>query len=382
MENNTKIEKYFINEETVNTEKETPAKKFSWGKVIVPVVVAVILIAFAILVYWDKVIKPAQKIDKEAGVKVEDYIEVGDITGLKYDITQQEWDEMVYDDTHYFEQVERAAQSTDQVDFNFTGYINNKKVEDLTMKEQSLDIDKYDSGAYKVFSDALKGLKSGEKVTVETDGKDASELSYSNTDYTGKKVKFELKVVNVNKLVEEKVTDEWVKENFFEDYGISTVDEFYEWEKECILEGNVIPELWRNALEKVTLKDIPIELQQKIIEELDASTEAEAKSQNMSVEEYKQFTRLTKEQMEENYTLELKSELLMWYLTKELKLKVSDEEIEEKYEEYYMEANVDSPEEMKELYTKKEMKEIALLEKAQDYVYKNAKIKYSYKIAK
>ena len=56
---------------------------------------------------------------------------------------------------------------------------------------------------------------------------------------------------------------------------------------------------------------------------------------------------LTDEKNEENYNLELKSELLMWYLTKKLKLTASDDEIEEKYNEYYVDANVDSPEEMK-----------------------------------
>lgn len=130
--------------------------------------------------------------------------------------------------------------------------------------------------------------------------------------------------------------------------------------KECIVEGSVIPALWRKALEKVKLKAIPQKLQQKVIEELDANTEAEAKSQGMSTEEYKKVFGLTDEKNEENYNLELKSELLMWYLTKKLKLTASDDEIEEKYNEYYVDANVDSPEEMKKLYTKKEMREVVL----------------------
>ena len=41
---------------------------------------------------------------------------------------------------------------------------------------------------------------------------------------------------------------------------------------------------------------------------------------------------------------------------------------------------MESVEEMKELYTDEEMKEVVLLNKAQDYVYENANIKYSYKI--
>lgn len=37
---------------------------------------------------------------------------------------------------------------------------------------------------------------------------------------------------------------------------------------------------------------------------------------------------------------------------------------------------------MKKLYTKKEMREVVLLDKAQDYIYKNAQVKFSYKISK
>ena len=50
------------------------------------------------------------------------------------------------------------------------------------------------------------------------------------------------------------------------------------------------------------------------------------------------------------------------------------------YENEYEEVNLDSVEEMKKLYTKDEMKEAVLLDKAQQYVFDNAKISYNYKI--
>ena len=136
------------------------------------------------------------------------------------------------------------------------------------------------------------------------------------------------------------------------------------------------------ALEKVTIKAIPTEFQQQIIDDLNGDAEAEAEYASMTLEEYKSLWGLTDEQMQENYELELKSELLMWQLVKDLKLTASKEEIEEEYENSYMEANLDSVEEMKELYTEKEVKELVLLNKAQDYVYEHANIKYSYKIKK
>ncbi len=367
-----------------NKTEEQKDKKFNLKKFIVPAIIAAIIIVFALVVYWAKEIKPDADIDNELGIKTEDYISVGDITGLTYEVTQDAWDECVNEDTNYYIEVNRAAKNTDQVDFDYTAYIDGKKVDDLSMKEQSIDIgDSKNTGVYKTFSDRLLGHKKGDKLTIHVDnGKDANVLSSNQTDYSGKKIKYELKVLTVNALKVDKITDKWVKETYFEERGISTVDEFYEWEKEYIDEEIIKPALWNKALEKVTMKAIPAKLQQEVIDSMKGDTEAEAEYAGMSVEEYKQANGLTDEQMEENYNLELKSELLLWQLVKDLKLTVSKEEIEEEYENSYLDANLESPEEMKKTYTEQEMKELVYLNKAQDYVYKNAKIKYSYTIKK
>lgn len=380
MENNMKENV----QENVTGENTTEKNKFDVKRLIVPGIIAVIIIVFAVVVYWAKVAKPKSEIDERLGFKTEEYISVGDITGLSYEVTQDAWDECVSEDTNYHIEVDRAAKDTDQVDFDYTAYINDKKVEDLSMQEQSIDIgDAENSGAYKVFSDALKGHKKGDKLTVNLEeGKEANVLSLNSTDYSGKKIRYELKVRAVSALRVDKITDKWVKENYLEERGVETVDDFYAWEKEYINEEIIKPALWNMALEKVTMKAIPSEFQQQVIDSLNADTEAEAEYASMSVDEYKNMYGLTDEKMQENYDLELKSELLLWQLVKDLKLTATKEEIEEEYENSYAEANLDSAEEMKELYDKKEVEELVLLNKAQDYVYKNANIKYSYKIKK
>ena len=371
-----------MNENVENNTVEKKKKKFEWKKLIFPGIIALIIIVFAVVVYWAKIIKPNADIDKELGFKTEDYISVGDITGLSYEVTQEEWDECVNEDTNYHIEVNRAAKDTDLVDFDYTAYIDDKKIEDLSMEEQSIDIgDSENTDAYKTFSDAIKGHKKGDKLTLHIkDGKEANVLSLNGTDYSGKAIKYELKIRSVSALRVDKVTDKWVKENYQEERGVETVDEFYEWEKEYINEEIIKPDLWNQAIEKVTLKAIPSELQQEVIDSLDMDTAAEAEYAGMSLEEYKNMYGLTDEAMQENYDLQLKSELLLWQLVKDLKLTATEEEIEEEYENSYLEANLESVEEMKELYTDEEMKEVVLLNKAQDYVYENANIKYSYKI--
>ena len=72
----------------------------------------------------------------------------------------------------------------------------------------------------------------------------------------------------------------------------------------------------------------------------------------------------------------------MWHIVKQEGFKASKEEIEEEYENSMDDAGVDTVEEMKKLYTKDEMEELVLLDKAQNFVYENAKVTFSYKIKK
>ena len=60
--------------------------------------------------------------------------------------------------------------------------------------------------------------------------------------------------------------------------------------------------------------------------------EAEAKDEGISVKEYKKQYQYTDEKLDEEYTYNVKSELVMWQLVKDLGFEASDDEIEEMYE--------------------------------------------------
>lgn len=394
VENKNEKKDKIVNNENTTTEKkktlkvktaetEQVEKKPISKRLLVPGIIVVILIVFAVVVYWAKVMKPKSDVDKDLGIKTEDYISVGDVKGLTYELTQDMWDESVYEDTDEYEVVNRAAKETDQVEYNRVAYVDNKKVDDLSGEEQDINILSSNEGLTKTFSDKLTGHKSGETVTVEVkNNKEVNDFSLANKDYSSKTVVFKLKITSVNKLTRNKITDKWVKDNYYEERGISTVKEYNEWILEYIKEEIIKPELWQKALKKVNLKAIPSKLQQEVIDSMNGEAEAQAEYESLSLDEYKKREGLDDKTMQENYKTELKSELLMWQLVKDLKLTASNDEIEEQYENSYADANLDSVEEMKKLYTKEEIKEVVLLDKAQNYVFKNAKIKYSYKVRK
>lgn len=366
--------------DSIEDNAKTDKKKISPAKLFVPIIIVVILAVFAGVVYWAKVIKPKSDINKEVGYNTEEYIKLGQVKGIEDEISQEEWDENLADETNEYDVVDRAAKETDQVDVDIVAYIDNKKVDDLSMKEASFYIGKNDDAADKKVYDKLIGTKAGQKLSLEVSGDEAKELAGSVEDYSGKKVKLEIKVRDVSELVVNKVTDKWVKENLEDLYGVTTAKELYEWEKQYIIESNLKERLWKKVVDNATMSGYPADLYNDIVAELDGHIEAEAKDEGISVKEYKKQYQYTDEKLDEEYTYNVKSELVMWQLVKDLGLEASDDEIEEMYENEYEEVNLDSVEEMKKLYTKDEMKEAVLLDKAQQYVFDNAKISYNYKI--
>lgn len=366
--------------DSIEDNAKTDKKKISPAKLIVPIIIVVILAVFAGVVYWAKVIKPKSDINKEVGYNTEEYIKLGQVKGIEDEISQEEWDENLADETNEYDVVDRAAKETDQVDVDIVAYIDNKKIDDLSMKEASFYIGKNDDAADKKVYDKLIGTKAGQKLSLEVSGDEAKELAGSVEDYSGKKVKLEIKVRDVSELVVNKVTDKWVKENLEDLYGVTTAKELYEWEKQYIIESNLKERLWKKVVDNATMSGYPADLYNDIVAELDGHIEAEAKDEGISVKEYKKQYQYTDEKLDEEYTYNVKSELVMWQLVKDLGFEASDDEIEEMYENEYEEVNLDSVEEMKKLYTKDEMKEAVLLDKAQQYVFDNAKISYNYKI--
>ena len=67
------------------------------------------MIAFAGVIIWQNFIKPKTDINDKLGFNTDDYITVGNIKGLTYDLTQKEWDESVNEDTGLCETGEAFA---------------------------------------------------------------------------------------------------------------------------------------------------------------------------------------------------------------------------------------------------------------------------------
>lgn len=361
---------------------------FNFEKIIVPGLIIIILAVFAGVVYYQKKVEPEKELLKEMNYGVSsmkdyfsNYISLGNYKGLTYEITQDMWDESVSDETNEYNTAKKVAEDTDQVEYNLTGYVDDKKDSNITHKDQEVIIGENSEGALKIISDALKGHKSGEEITIE--GLNASDFATDGSDYSGKNVKFVAKITSVSKLSVEKVTDKWVKENYYDDYGLENTDDFYEWCKQSLIE-DAKAELWSKVLESSVVNKYSETAYQRVIEEVDGDYNYNADFFGMTIDEYLEMNGMTEDDMEDEYMNALKSEMVMWAIVEKegLANKITDEDIQNKWDELYQEGDFESEEDMKSQYTDEEIRQGALMDKAVDWVYDHAKVNFSYKISK
>lgn len=321
-----------------------------------------------------------KKIDKEAGYDVDKYIKLGKYTGFEYDIDQKKFDEMLADKTYEATEVSRAAKMGDEIEFSYTGYIKDKKVKDLSQDSIAAETDQKDNAVYLKFTNELIGKKKGDTATVKLSGKEASKISNTNKKYTDDAT-FKLKVKEVSEVNHPKVTNDWVKNESNED--VETVDEFFQ-VIETELDDAAMADVWQMAVDKATMTSWPPKLYNKVKEEEEADANYNADQWDMSLEEYYAMNGDTKESLEKEYMNQVKSTLVMWEIVKEEDINVSAKEIEQRYNDLYVELKDDDEvktlADVKKEYSKAEIKEAVYLEKAQKFVYKNSTIKKTYKI--
>ena len=108
-----------------------------------------------------------RNVDKEAGFEVDKYIKLGEYTGFKYDIDQKKFDDLLEEKTFESEAVNRPAKKGDEIEFSYTGYVDGKKVKDLTQSNIAAETDQKDNAVYKKMTDALIGKSKGDTATVK-----------------------------------------------------------------------------------------------------------------------------------------------------------------------------------------------------------------------
>lgn len=276
-----------------------------------------------------------------SGLEITDYIEVADykdmkVEPIKVSVTDEELQTEIDSRLEEKKTVEDVTEGTvedgDTINIDYSGSINGVKFDggeetgrDLTIGSGTF-IDGFESG--------LIGAKVGTTENIKVVFPD----DYSNSDLAGKDAVFAVKINSkeVEKIPE--LDEDFVKANSdadtVDEYKAQVKEELTE-QKEKEAEASKRNEVWQTLVEKSTMKqddegnDIyPEEQLQQVIDDTKAMYEEVAQSNNMTLDDYiEQGLGLDKDtfnsQVEEYAKMQVKQELIMYYIADEENIKVS-----------------------------------------------------------
>ena len=270
---------------------------------------------------------------------VNDYVKLGKWKKIKvevdksYEMTDENIKEAgnnIISSTTYYEEVDDAAAEKDKVNIDFEGKMNGETFDNGSSSNYDLVLG---SGSFiDGFESGLVGHKAGETVTLNL----TFPSDYEKTDLAGKPVTFTVKINKVSRPAEmtwDKLTDDYVADNFSSQYGLTTVKDFKDRVNDS-MQSQLDVAVQKAYLEKLVEESevtLPDGLLDKRIEKTMNSYETTCQQYGMTVDDYIQnyYGKTVdeyKESLKEDLTTSLKEELVLEALVGKLKVKVTADE--------------------------------------------------------
>lgn len=281
----------------------------------------------------------AKEMLKSTDYDVNDYVKLGKWKKIKvevdksYEMTDENIKEAgnnIISSTTYYEEVDDAAAEKDKVNIDFEGKMNGETFDNGSSSNYDLVLG---SGSFiDGFESGLVGHKAGETVTLDL----TFPSDYEKTDLAGKPVTFTVKINKVSRPAEmtwDKLTDDYVADNFSSQYGLTTVKDFKDRVNDS-MQSQLDVAVQKAYLEKLVEESevtLPDGLLDKRIEKTMNSYETTCQQYGMTVDDYIQnyYGKTVdeyKESLKEDLTTSLKEELVLEALVGKLKVKVTADE--------------------------------------------------------
>ena len=270
-----------------------------------------------------------------------DYVTVGGYKGIEVDDVKEPAEVTDDDVNNYIEAVrnqyatseqitDRGVIAGDTVNIDFVGKMNGEAFDGGSSEGYDLKIG---SGSFiDGFESGLVGHKAGETVTLDL----TFPSDYEKTDLAGQPVTFTVKINKVSRPAEmtwDKLTDDYVADNFSSQYGLTTVKDFKDRVNDS-MQSQLDVAVQKAYLEKLVEESevtLPDGLLDKRIEKTMNSYETTCQQYGMTVDDYIQnyYGKTVdeyKESLKEDLTTSLKEELVLEALVGKLKVKVTADE--------------------------------------------------------
>ena len=293
----------------------------------------------------------AKEMLKSTDYDVNDYVKLGKWKKIKvevdksYEMTDENIKEAgnnIISSTTYYEEVDDAAAEKDKVNIDFEGKMNGETFDNGSSSNYDLVLG---SGSFiDGFESGLVGHKAGETVTLDL----TFPSDYEKTDLAGQPVTFTVKINKVSRPAEmtwDKLTDDYVADNFSSRYGLTTVKDFKDRVNDS-MQSQLDVAVQKAYLEKLVEESevtLPDGLLDKRIEKTMNSYETTCQQYGMTVDDYiqnyyGQTVDEYKESLKKDLTTSLKEELVLEALVGKLKVKVTADEFNSfvsYYAQYY-----------------------------------------------
>ena len=281
----------------------------------------------------------AKEMLKSTDYDVNDYVKLGKWKKIKvevdksYEMTDENIKEAgnnIISSTTYYEEIDDAAAEKDKVNIDFEGKMNGETFDNGSSSNYDLVLG---SGSFiDGFESGLVGHKAGETVTLDL----TFPSDYEKTDLAGQPVTFTVKINKVSRPAEmtwDKLTDDYVADNFSSQYGLTTVKDFKDRVNDS-MQSQLDVAVQKAYLEKLVEESevtLPDGLLDKRIEKTMNSYETTCQQYGMTVDDYIQnyYGKTVdeyKESLKEDLTTSLKEELVLEALVGKLKVKVTADE--------------------------------------------------------
>lgn len=277
------------------------------------------------------------------GEELADYVTLGSYLNYResaevnVEVTDEEVEEKINEilesNANSREKKNASLENGDLANITFSGTLNGKEVEGASAESYNLIVGKntFVSG----FEDNLVGMNTGETKEFEVTYPEKFE---SNTSLEGKKVKYQVTLNKIKKIIVPNLTEDFVKKVS----NYNTIDEFkkdikrqleekkYQEKKEELEE-----EVWKKVLADCTVKEYPKEYVNTSLEEVKKYYTEAASAYGMDLEKFCKdyLDGMTEEEMRDIAKEIVFEKMVVHAIAKEENITVSDKELEERSKE-------------------------------------------------
>lgn len=326
--------------------------------------------------------------DKDYAIE-NDYVQVAQYKGVEaegetaeVEVTDDEIETQIQTDLESLattkEIKNRAAKKGDTVNIDFSGSQDGEPIENTEGADYDLELgsDSFIPG----FEDEIVGLKAGDEKEFDITFPD----DYANSEeLRGQEVTFKVKVNMIKEITVPELTDE-TAHKFDSEY--ETVDDYKTGVKERLQEQkeedakeNIEDQVWEKILNDSNVKEMPDERVDAMKDMLDHFYHKIAETNGIEFEDFiEQQMNATQEEYEENVEKAAKQsvgqQLIVEAIAEEEGLTISDDDYDEKAEEYAENMGFSGLEELEDYYGKDYVMSTITAEKVMSFCADEAKI--------